>query len=89
MQDTINTTTTQTTAMKNTSNLVPLAVPFESWHLSNSGTFKSTTTTRISENDDSIPCPSLNLVTTLAPSSVIDDSLSAPPLINLETSGLC
>jgi hypothetical protein len=29
------------------------------------------------------------LVTTLAPSSVIDDSLSAPPLINLETSGLC
>jgi hypothetical protein len=89
MQDTINTTTTQTTARKNASNLVPSADPFELRPLSNSGTFKSTTTTGISENNDSIPRTSLNLVTTLAPSSVIDDSLSAPPLINLETSGLC
>jgi hypothetical protein len=89
MQDIINTTTTQTTARKNASNLVPSAVPFESQPLSNSGTFKSTITTGISENNDSIPPPSLNLVTTLAPSSMIDDSLWAPPLINLETSGLC
>jgi hypothetical protein len=89
MQDTINTTTTQTPAKENTSNLVPSAVPFESRPLSNSGTFESTTTTGLSENNDSIPCLSLNLVTTLTPSSMIDDSLSAPPLINLETSGLC
>jgi hypothetical protein len=88
MQDTINTATTQTTAKENTSKLVPLAVPFELRPLSNSGTFKSTTTTGISENHDSIPRPSLNLVTTLAPSLMIDDSLLAPPLINLEMSGL-
>jgi hypothetical protein len=84
MQDTINTTTTQTTARKNASNLVPLAVPFELWPLSNSGTFESTTTTQISENNDFNPHPSLNLVTTSVPSSMIDDSLSAPPLINFE-----
>jgi hypothetical protein len=42
----------------------------------------------ISENNDSIPRPSLNLVTTSAPSSMIDDSLLAPPLNNLEMSGL-
>ncbi len=88
MQDTINTTTTQTTDRKNTSNSVPLAVSFELRPLSNSGTFKSTTTMGISENNDSIPCPSLNLVTTSAPSSMIDDSLLAPPMINLETPGL-
>jgi hypothetical protein len=60
MQDTINTTTTQTTARTNASNLVPLAVPFELCSLSNSGTFESTTTTGISENNNFIPCPSLN-----------------------------
>jgi hypothetical protein len=88
MQDTINATTAQITARKYSSNLVPSAVPFELRPLSNSGTFESTTTTGIFENNDSILHPSLNLVTTLAPSSMIDDSLSAPPLINLETSGL-
>jgi hypothetical protein len=62
MQDTINTTTTQTTARKNASNSVTLAVPFILQPLSISGTFESTTTTGISENNDSIPCPSLNLV---------------------------
>jgi hypothetical protein len=88
MQGTINTTTTRTTARENTSNLVPSAVQFESRPLSNSGTFESTTTMGTSENNDSIPCPSQNLVTTSAPSSMIDDSLSAPPLIDLEMSGL-
>jgi hypothetical protein len=88
LQDTNNTTTPRTTAKEYASNLVPLVVPFELRPLSNSGTFESTTTTGISENNDSIPCPSLNLVTTLAPSSMIDNSLSAAPLINLETPGL-
>jgi hypothetical protein len=48
MQDTINTTTTQTPAKENTSKLVPLAVLFELWPLSNSGTFEPTTTMGIS-----------------------------------------
>ena len=57
MQDTINTTTTQTTAKENASNSVPLVVPFELRPLSNSGTFESTTTTRISDNHDFYPTP--------------------------------
>jgi hypothetical protein len=88
MQDTLNTTTTRTPARENTSTLVLLMVPFESWLFLNSDTFKSLTTTRTSNNNDSIPRPSLNPVMTLAPSLLTDDTKSAPLLINLEMSGL-
>ncbi len=88
MQDTLNTTTTRTPARENTSTLVLLMVPFELRPLLNLGTFKSSTTMEISNNNDSIPRPSLNPVTTLAPSLLTDNMILAPPLINLEMSGL-
>jgi hypothetical protein len=87
MQDTPN-NFTQTPARKSSCTLVPPVIPFDMQHLLNSGTFNSTDTMGISQNDDFIPHLSLNSVTTLAPSSLVDNSLSAPPMINLETLGL-
>jgi hypothetical protein len=89
MQDTLTTTTTGTPDRQNNSTLVLLTVPFESRPLLNSGPFESSTITGISDNNnDSIPRPSLNPVTILAPSLLTGNMLSAPPLINLEMSGL-
>jgi hypothetical protein len=89
MQDTLTTTTTGTPARQNNSTSVLSMVPFELWPLLNSGTIESSTITGISDNNnDSIPRPSLNPVTTLAPSLLTDSMLSPFPLINLEMSGL-
>jgi hypothetical protein len=88
MQDTPN-NFTQTPARESSCTLVPLLIPFDMQPLSNSGTFESSDTMGIPQNDDFIPHPSLNSVTTLAPSSLVENSLSAPHLIILEMSGLC
>jgi hypothetical protein len=88
MQDTLNTTTTRTPARENTSTSLLSMVPFELRPLLNSGFFESSITMGISNNNDSIPRPSLNLIMTLAPSLLTDNTISAPPLINLEMSGL-
>jgi hypothetical protein len=77
MQDTLTTTTTGTPARQNNSTLVLLMVPFESRPLLNSGTFKTSTIMGISDsNNDSIPRPFLNLVTTLEPSLLTDNMFS-------------
>jgi hypothetical protein len=87
MQDTPN-NFTQTPARESSCTLVPPVISFDMQPLSNSSTFESTDTMQIPQNDDFIPHPSLKSVTTLAPSSLVDDLLLAPCLINLETLGL-
>jgi hypothetical protein len=82
MQDTPN-NFTQIPAGESSRTLVPPVIPFDMQHLLNSGTFKSTDTMGMSQNDDFIPHPSLNSVT------LVEDSLLAPPLISLKMSGLC
>jgi hypothetical protein len=83
MQDTVN-NFTYTPARESSCILIPPVIPFKMQPLSNSCTFKSTDTMGISQDDEFIPHPFLNSVATSAPSSLVDDSLLAPGLMNLE-----